>query len=321
MRELPSVKYVRVNRAPFLVRSFIDPEYVFTFEKAGVCEYRMDNRLYTLRPGMVSLMPPYLLHVVKIVKPNVAKYVVHFELSTPCKRLAKLPLALAVPKTVQRVVQHLLREMQREWAAREPGYREVVAGMMTTILGLYIRHSACVSDSVEVPAKAWQQVQSAVGYIRENYRAALTLQQISESAGLSPTYFSRLFKEFSGLSPHRYLNHCRIAEAKRLILRGQCNCTEAARETGFETVHAFSRVFKKLTGLSPTHWLRNAGTFERAERNRPTDHTDLHRFQTPPICVNLCGSVGTIQSDRPAFTHCAGRPAGRSRRRRRARTH
>jgi len=92
--------------------------------------------------------------------------------------------------------------------------------------------------------------------IQENYQKNFSIEELTQYSGLSPSYFRRLFKKATGLTPLQYQNYIKINKAKDLLLSGECNVSEAAFSVGFDNVHYFSRIFKKIAGVNPSHYLK-----------------------------------------------------------------
>ena len=86
--------------------------------------------------------------------------------------------------------------------------------------------------------------------------ADLSLPEIALRCGVSECYFRRLFKEYSGESPIRFLQHHRIEKAKQLLLSDEdYSIGEIAQLLDFSDIYHFSKTFKKLCGISPTQFL------------------------------------------------------------------
>lgn len=69
---------------------------------------------------------------------------------------------------------------------------------------------------------------------------------------MSPGYFSRFFREGTGLTFSEYLNFARTEKAVRLLQEGGHSMTEIAEACGFGTIRTFNRVFRELTGYAPS---------------------------------------------------------------------
>jgi two-component system response regulator YesN len=99
-------------------------------------------------------------------------------------------------------------------------------------------------------------LQSAKEFIELHYSQSLTLEQVAEYVGLSPFYFSKLFKDRFGLTFIDYLTEKRIKKAKEEMTNPEKSLKEICYSIGYKDPNYFSRVFKKLTGLSPTDFRR-----------------------------------------------------------------
>ena len=80
---------------------------------------------------------------------------------------------------------------------------------------------------------------------------ALGLQSVSESVGLSSSYFSQLFKAEKGVGLNSYIVHRRVEFAMRLLRQTELKNEDIALQLGFARQNYFSSVFKKVTGTTP----------------------------------------------------------------------
>lgn len=95
------------------------------------------------------------------------------------------------------------------------------------------------------------RVRRAMDYINDNLAEHLTLGEIADVAGLNPFYFSRVFRESAGTSPHQYVLRCRIEHAKKLLADKRLPLVEIALCVGFENQSHFTTLFHRLTGVTP----------------------------------------------------------------------
>jgi AraC family transcriptional regulator len=91
-------------------------------------------------------------------------------------------------------------------------------------------------------------------YIAENLESDLRLSQLSTIAGMSPHYFAELFKQSTGLAPHRYVILQKIERAKEHLCNPKIAIIEAGLEVGFHNPSHFARVFRKVVGVTPSHF-------------------------------------------------------------------
>ncbi|WP_297427664.1 response regulator [Clostridium sp.] len=91
-------------------------------------------------------------------------------------------------------------------------------------------------------------------FIRENIETELELEKVANNFGLSVYYFSRTFKEVTGINFSDYVNKCRIDIAKELLSNGEMNVKEVCYKVGYNDPNYFSKVFKKYEGVSPVNF-------------------------------------------------------------------
>jgi two-component system response regulator YesN len=79
----------------------------------------------------------------------------------------------------------------------------------------------------------------------------VTLDEVAACVYLSPSYFSKVFKQEMEMSFNTYLNYIRIEMSKKLLSDPSIAIVDISNLVGFEDQSYFSKVFKKMTGLSP----------------------------------------------------------------------
>jgi YesN/AraC family two-component response regulator len=102
-----------------------------------------------------------------------------------------------------------------------------------------------------LPQPTAMLVKQASVYIQQNYARSFSLEELSQTIGVSKSYLSRIFKLDMGISPWDYLNRLRIQKSKELLLLTEESITEVAAEVGYEDVGYFGRVFREILGVSP----------------------------------------------------------------------
>ena len=128
--------------------------------------------------------------------------------------------------------------------------RYAVLGLLCRLCTAHIISTGQTEHSV-----AAQRVKEAITYIKRHMRQSMTLQDISESVGVSKCHLAREFKAYTGMTVFHTINQIRCAEAKRLIEQGS-SVSSAALSCGFENLSYFSRTFKKHFGVLPSAHLQ-----------------------------------------------------------------
>ena len=106
-------------------------------------------------------------------------------------------------------------------------------------------------NSESTAEKTLSIIDSAKEYILKNFHNELTVSDIAKAVNLSPSYFSKLFKESTTLSPYDYLLSVRLDKAKELLVNSDIPISDIAYRCGFNSTSNFIYFFKKETGLSP----------------------------------------------------------------------
>lgn len=95
----------------------------------------------------------------------------------------------------------------------------------------------------------------AVNYMKNSYADSnLTVEQIAETAGLSVSRFSVLFRQETGQTVKDYLTEIRISQAVFLLENSNCKIYEIAEKVGYKSSQYFSQIFSQKTGYKPLHF-------------------------------------------------------------------
>ncbi len=87
-------------------------------------------------------------------------------------------------------------------------------------------------------------------FMERNFRSDLSMTEFARAAGRSLSTFKRDFKQFSTLSPERWLTNRRLLAAHDLLRRGR-RVSDVCFDVGFKNVSHFSAIFKRKFGQTP----------------------------------------------------------------------
>ena len=101
-----------------------------------------------------------------------------------------------------------------------------------------------------------RRVRKVKDYINEHYAEPLSLDLLSSLVGMSPSSFSRFFKQHTSRTLSSYLTDIRLGRAARELVDTSQNITEICYSCGFCNLSNFNRVFRAKRGMSPREFRR-----------------------------------------------------------------
>lgn len=105
----------------------------------------------------------------------------------------------------------------------------------------------------------YQRIEAAIEYIRDNFRGQPNLDEVAEKIHLSPSHFQRLFQDWAGTSPKKFLQYISIEHAKQLINEDrQLSLFDVAHETGLSSTSRLHDLFVTIEGMTPAEY-KNGG--------------------------------------------------------------
>lgn len=102
-----------------------------------------------------------------------------------------------------------------------------------------------------LPETNTERVAKAIHLLHENFRQTLRVEQLAETAGMSPSSFHQHFKVMTSMTPVQFQKQLRLLEARRLMVSDAFNVSEAAYEVGYESASQFSREYSRTFGVAP----------------------------------------------------------------------
>lgn len=104
----------------------------------------------------------------------------------------------------------------------------------------------------------YNRIAEAIEYIRDHFKDQPNLDEVAEKVHLSPFHFQRLFSEWAGTSPKKFLQYISLEHAKKLLLENQATISEAAYETGLSGTSRLHDLFVRIEGMTPAEY-KNGG--------------------------------------------------------------
>ena len=179
-------------------------------------------------------------------------YFIHFS-GTACEEL--LSRAEMLGKRVfdvgeSNTIKNLFGKLIDDFYLAPPLYKEVTAAYLQALIALIGRKLAYRTSHVS--SSQSHRIEEICRAMHRDYRKGRAISDYAEELSLSESRFSHLFKESTGVSPHRYLLDIRISRACELLLETDLSIAQICFEIGIGDQNYFSRVFKKVRGCSPS---------------------------------------------------------------------
>ncbi len=128
-----------------------------------------------------------------------------------------------------------------------PAFMET-CGLLLLLVSRFVADESFITEEI---SQVNSKVADAIQYIHTYLDTAISVDMLAKRACQHPDYFSRLFKDNTGMRPLAYLQMKRVERAQLLIATTDMPFYDVAQRTGFESLSYFSRTFKSFTGITP----------------------------------------------------------------------
>ena len=103
----------------------------------------------------------------------------------------------------------------------------------------------------------YNRVAEAINFIKASFRQQPSLEEIAAKINLSPFHFQRLFTDWAGVSPKKFIQYLSIEHAKS-ILQANNSIADASFETGLSGSSRLHDLFVSIEGMTPGEY-KNGG--------------------------------------------------------------
>lgn len=104
----------------------------------------------------------------------------------------------------------------------------------------------------------YHRIASAIRYINDHFKGQPSLDDIAKAVGISSFHCQRLFTEWAGVSPKKFLQYLSIGYAKELLKNEKATLLDAAFETGLSGTGRLHDLFIRIEGMTPGEY-KNGG--------------------------------------------------------------
>jgi len=104
----------------------------------------------------------------------------------------------------------------------------------------------------------YKRIAEAIEYIKLNFKEQPNLDEVAKKVHLSPFHFQRLFSEWAGTTPKKFLQYTSIEHAKKLLKDQQATLFDTAFETGLSGTGRLHDLFINIEGMTPAEYKNGA---------------------------------------------------------------
>jgi AraC family transcriptional regulator, regulatory protein of adaptative response / methylated-DNA-[protein]-cysteine methyltransferase len=108
----------------------------------------------------------------------------------------------------------------------------------------------------------YDRVAEAIDYIRDNFQSQPNLEAVAERIHLSPYHFQRLFTDWAGVSPKKFLQFISVERAKEVLKDQRATVYDAAFEAGLSGTGRLHDLFVSIEGMTPGEFRNGGGDLE-----------------------------------------------------------
>ena len=252
--------------------------YEVLMMKRGNVDMQIEDRMITLQPGDIVLIPPYVFHFARqqstdtycrvvlnmkeaLIRSLIAsnesyRHITDVFYQTP-------DYHIHVNGSTLRQLIDLACALEATSGSKADAYGATILSksLLSIILVILNRQAAASSVAPILPQTQAPSmpkvVTDVIHYVDQNLAGDLSVSGIAESVHLNSVYLTRRFRQYSGLSLQQYIIEKRLAEAKRMLRNGQ-SPTDVCYACGFNNYSNFSRTFTNHVKISPRQYQENS---------------------------------------------------------------
>lgn len=240
------------------------PEHFLHVVLSGTVKYEVNTRgrnlRFTSRPGTLFLLPQGTVDEVNWTGPTHRVAVaIHTRLLTHALEETAHQTAVELTEhwdLMDRHISALLLEMIADLDDDSPA-GTIYGESLANALAVYLLNRYAVRRIVPVSYKGGlpgNRLKRVLDYIAAKLDENISLAQLAAIAGMSPHYFSELFKLSTGRAPHNYVLMQRIERAKQQLRNPKRSIIDAGLDAGFQNPSHFARMFRRLEGTTPSKY-------------------------------------------------------------------
>ena len=107
----------------------------------------------------------------------------------------------------------------------------------------------------------YQRIEKAIHYLNEHFREQPGLEELARQVHVSPFHFQRMFKDWAGVSPKKFLQYISTSHAKSLLKQNH-SLSDVSFETGLSGTGRLQDLFISIEGMTPGEYKNGGAALE-----------------------------------------------------------
>jgi AraC-like DNA-binding protein/mannose-6-phosphate isomerase-like protein (cupin superfamily) len=154
-------------------------------------------------------------------------------------------------------LEHCMERLLGEHRHPTPESAIAARAVLHELIAWIIRdHRAQTLRQDREPAGYSPPIMKVIDWLRDHMDESVSVNDLADVAGLSPSHFRRWFHREIGSNPIDYVTQLRIERSKRMLAETDRSITKIAMDLGFNTSAYFTAVFHRETGTTPSEFRR-----------------------------------------------------------------
>lgn len=139
----------------------------------------------------------------------------------------------------------------------------------------------------------YNRIAKAIEYIRLNYKKQPSLDEIAKEMGVSTFHFQRLFTEWAGVSPKKFIQYLSLQHAKTVLEEGQKTLFDTAYEVGLSGTSRLHDLFIGIEGMTPGEYKNGGKNLDISYEltTSPFGNIVMASTQKGICCIEFCDTI------------------------------
>ncbi len=228
----------------------------------GYLEVNINNSVYLIKKNQLIVISPRDIHSTsnkhgntsillqipyELLENNIDDvHNIHFECNPYMNDSEKV--------SFQNDIKLLLKSFADVYENKPPCYKMKINSIIYDLLFILVNHFSISLPKLNMKKtdRYLDRLESITKYVKKHYTECISLDDISDQAGLNPKYFSRFFKKYMGTTFLKYLNSIRLEHFYTDLINTDYSITELSERNGFTNYKMFMKLFKDTYGYTPS---------------------------------------------------------------------